>query len=147
MLFHDFDVMSVIPWFWRHISVNRVISVTNHIYHGSYSWNKLIRKIHGIYNTYLHDIKAKWNQTQVIIKTNKQTKNSLYNLYKTLCSFTWLFGYRPSPFVHSSPKTWETAFAIYFILLVVNFIWYHEKTSYLPQVTVKPYYSKNVALY
>jgi hypothetical protein len=55
LLFHDFDVLwSVIPWFWRHNSVNHVISVTKHIYHGSYSWtylNKLIRKIHGKYNT------------------------------------------------------------------------------------------------
>jgi hypothetical protein len=62
LLFHDFDVIwSVIPWFWRHRSLNHVISVTNHIYLGSYSWtylnqrirrfvglNKLIRKIHGI---------------------------------------------------------------------------------------------------
>jgi hypothetical protein len=32
LLFHDFDVIgSVIPWFWRHRSVNHVISVTNHI--------------------------------------------------------------------------------------------------------------------
>ena len=59
MLFHDFDVIgllfhyfdiigSVIPWFWRHRSVNHVIYVTNHIYHGSYSWtylNQLILRI------------------------------------------------------------------------------------------------------
>jgi hypothetical protein len=49
LLFHDFDVIwSVIPWFWRHGSVNHVISVTNHIYHGSYSWtylNQLILRI------------------------------------------------------------------------------------------------------
>ena len=138
--------MSVIPWFWRHISVNRVISVTNHIYHGSYSWNKLIRKIHGMYNTYLHDIKAKWNQTQVIIKTNKQ--KTLSTIYIKHCVV--LLDCLVIVQVHlsiTSPKTWKTDFAIYFILLVVNFIWYQEKTSYLPQVTVKPYYSKNVALY
>ena len=49
LLFHDFDVIgSVIPWFWRDRSVNHVISVTNHIYHGSYSWtylNQLILRI------------------------------------------------------------------------------------------------------
>ena len=49
LLFHDFDVIwSVIPWFWRHRSVNHVISFTNHIYHGSYSWtylNQLILRI------------------------------------------------------------------------------------------------------
>ena len=29
LLFHDFDVLeSVIPWFWRHKSVNHVIYVT-----------------------------------------------------------------------------------------------------------------------
>ena len=39
---------SVIPWFWRHRSVNHVISVTKHIYHGSYEWtylNQLILRI------------------------------------------------------------------------------------------------------
>jgi hypothetical protein len=49
LLFHDFDVIrTVIPWFWRHRSVNHVILLQTIYNHGSYSWtylNQLILRI------------------------------------------------------------------------------------------------------